>query len=317
MVAIVEGYDPKSSLAEVVLSIIHAGASQILGLPIEARDFRAALERIAGQYVYSVRDKHVIAVAGANGGSGATTVALNLAYEIANRHELRCVLVDLSLHLGGIASHLGVEPDYSIIDLVRDTRRVDSVLVKKVLIKVTENLQILAGPSQLLANVAASPHDIAVIIETLTQIADVVVLDVSCNYDDIYFEVLSSAGQTVLIGEQKLSSIRALKMVREAINHDSDTEHLVFNRFNPSNKEFTVERMLRPLGVSTLSTVACDEVGVTRALNASCTLRLASPRSPALADIVALADKVLKLDGATRQEPAGLFQRLSRRFANA
>ena len=67
------------------------------------------------------------------------------------------------------------------------------------------------------------------VVDTLKLIADVVVLDVPCTYDDIYFETLAAANQAILIGEQKLPSIRALKMVREAIGRPGGTEHLVLN----------------------------------------------------------------------------------------
>ncbi len=88
----------------------------------------------------------MIAVAGVTGGSGATTVALNLAYEIADRHSLRCVLVDLSLRMGVVASLLNIEPAYTINDLLRDSRRIDTNLAQQALIRVADNFEILAGP---------------------------------------------------------------------------------------------------------------------------------------------------------------------------
>ena len=110
---------------------MRAGASEILSLPIQAEEFKAALDRIAVQFVYSVKDTKVIAVAGVTGGSGATTVALNLAYEIADRHGLRCILADLSLRMGVVASHLNIEPGHTILDLLRDTGRVDTNLAQR------------------------------------------------------------------------------------------------------------------------------------------------------------------------------------------
>jgi pilus assembly protein CpaE len=317
VIALVEGYDPRSSLGEVVIGIMRAGASEIVSLPIQAEEFNTALDRIAVQFVYSARQTKVIAVAGANGGSGATTIALNLAYEIADRHDLRCVLVDLSLRMGVVASHLNIEPAHTIIDLLRDTRRIDTNLAQQTLIKVAENFEILAGPHKLVAPVPTSSKDVALVVDTLKLVADVVVLDVPCTYDDIYFETLATASQVILIGEQKLPSIRALKMVREAIRRLSATEHLVLNKFDPKITGFEVKRLLKPLEITTLLTVARDDFGMSQSMVGACTLRLASPRSPALADIVALADTVLALEPPSRTKPMSLLGRLGRALVNS
>jgi pilus assembly protein CpaE len=316
VVALVEGYDPKALQGEAIVGIIQAGASQILSLPIQADEFKTALQRIAKQFVSTVKDNMVIAVAGVTGGTGATTVALNLAYEIANHLGLRCILADLSLRMGVVASHLNIKPIHTILDLLYDIRRVDTILAQQALIKVTDKFQILAGPHHLVATVSTSIHDVARVIDTLKQIAEVVVLDVPCTYDDLYFETLAAASQVILIGEQTLPSIRALRMVREAINRASATEHLVINRFEPKNKGFAVSRLLNPLGVSSLHTVARDDLGMCAAMTEACTLRLGAPRSQALADIVALADTVMALESPSRVKPMGLFGRLGRAFAN-
>jgi len=295
---------------------MRAGASQVVSLPLQPDDFKAALDRIAIQFVYSARDTKVIAVAGATGGSGATTIAINLAFEIAHRHGLHCILVDLSLRLGVIASHLNIEPEHTIIDLLRDVSRVDTLLAQRVLIKVTEDLDILAGPHQLAVPVTTSAHDMTCLVNLLKQLASVVVLDVPCTYDDVYWEALAGTSQVVLIGEQKIPSIRALKMAHEALNRPSGTEHLVINRFDPKKKGFSVDHLLKPLGVSSLLTVARDDHAMDAALDSACPLRLAAPQSPALADILALAETLLDLASSPRAKPVGLFGRLGRALSN-
>jgi Flp pilus assembly CpaE family ATPase len=317
IVALIEGYEPKGSLGEVIVEVMRAGASQIISLPIQSDDFKAALDRIALQFVYAARNAKVIAVAGATGGSGATTIALNLAYEIAERKDLRCVLVDLSLRMGVVASHLNIEPTHTIIDLLRDINRVDTFLTEQALTKITDHFKILAGPNKLTATATTSSQDLAHVVDTLKQIADVIVLDVPCTYNDLYFDTIAAADQTILIGEQKLPSIRALKMVREAIHRTSETEHLVINQFDPKNKGFGLEHLLKPLGVTVLHKVARDDLGMIASMNEACTLRTASSRSPALADIVALVDTVMPVDATSRIKPVGLLGRLGRAFAHS
>ena len=129
------------------------GASQIVGLPLHAEDFKTALDRLAMQFVYSSTDhSKVIAVAGVTGGCGATSLAINLGQEISHLWNKRCILVDLSLKLGAVASHLNIEPPHSINDLLGDVGRVDETLIRNVLFKIAENYELLAGPDHLVAN---------------------------------------------------------------------------------------------------------------------------------------------------------------------
>jgi pilus assembly protein CpaE len=304
------------SRGEAIIGIIRAGASQIVSLPLQARDFKEVLDRIAVQFVYTLKESRVIAVAGATGGSGATTIAINLAFEIAHQHGLRCVLVDLSLRMGAVACHLNIVPTNTILDLIRDVSRVDSVLVQQVLTQVADNFQILAGPHEFAAPLAISTQDVTHVIDILKQMAAVVVLDVPCTYDDIYFDILAGAGQVVLVGEQKLPSIRALKMVHDRLGRASGTDYLVINRFDAKNPGFAVDRLLNPLGVSRLYTIARDDPAMSAAVDGGCVLRRVAPRSPALTDIVTLAKTLLNLESPAPIKPLGLFGRLGRALAN-
>jgi Flp pilus assembly CpaE family ATPase len=219
--------------------------------------------------------------------------------------------------MGMIAPHLDIEPEHTITDLLRDVKRVDTLMAQKVLIKVADKFEILAGPNRLTTPTKALAQDVARVVDTLKQITDIVVLDVPCNYDDIYFETLAAAGQTILVGEQKLPSIRALKMVHEAINRPSGSEHVAINRYDPKNKGFVVERILNPLGVSSVHTVARDDLGMNDSVNLACVLRLAAPSSPALADILVLADHVLDVAPQPKvKKSPGLFSRLGRALVN-
>jgi pilus assembly protein CpaE len=299
-----------------IISIMRAGATQIVSLPLQSHDFKEVLERIAVQFVFAVKESKVIAVAGATGGTGGTTIAINLAFEIAHQHGLRCVLVDLSLRMGVVACHLNLVPTNTIVDLLRDVTRVDPILVQQVLINVTDNFQVLAGPQEFVAPSAIKSQDVTHVINVLKQIASVVVLDVPCTYDDTYFDALSSAGQVVLIGEQKLPSIRALRMVHDRLGRPSGTEFVAINRFDSKNSGFAVDRLLNPLGVSRLFTIARDDPGMAAALEGGCVLRRVAPRSPALTDIVTLANSLINLDSPAPVKPVGLFSRLSRALAN-
>jgi pilus assembly protein CpaE len=307
MVLVETGGDDRMQLNSAFLGAMRMGASQIVGLPLHAEDFKTALDRLAMQFVYSATGpSNIIAVAGVTGGCGATSLAINLGQAISHLRNKRCVLVDLSLKLGAVASHLNIEPPRSINDLLCDVKRVDETLIRDVLFKISENFELLAGPDHLVATLPHSSADIMRLLDLMKPLCDVILLDIPCTYDDFYFELLAGSSQIVLVGEQKVPSIRALKLVREMVGRDQspELEHLVINRFDKNAMSLSVPLLIRILGVKRLHTIVHDESSFSSASVRGCTLRLSSPRSQALAEIDALATRLLdgdaSIDGRSR-----------------
>jgi pilus assembly protein CpaE len=309
MVLIETGGEDRLQLNSAFLGAMRMGASQIVGLPLNAEDFKTALDRLAMQFVYSsTAQSNVIAVAGVTGGCGSTTLAINLGQAISHLLNKRCILVDLSLKLGAVASHLNIEPPQSINELLRDLERVDETLIRNVLFKISENFELLAGPDHLVATPLHSSADVKGVLELLKPFCDVILLDLPCTYDDFYFDLLAGANQIVLVGEQKVPSIRALKIVREMVGRDQspELEHVVINRFDKNAASLSVPLLVRILGVKRLHTIVQDESSFSSASNRGCTLRLSSPRSQALAEIDALATRLVNGDASSEVRSRGI-----------
>src|SRR5205823_12684285 len=89
----------------VLLGAMRSGAAQVVPLPIQAEDFKAAMDCIASQYATAVQQNQVIAISGVTGGCGATVLAVNIAYEIASQHNQTAILSELSLQIGKLAAY--------------------------------------------------------------------------------------------------------------------------------------------------------------------------------------------------------------------
>ena len=107
-----------------ILKAMRAGALQVVPLPLRREDFGAAMDCIAVQFGLARGRAKTIAVAGTTGGCGTTTIALNLAYELAYLKQVNCILMELSLRMGVLASHLDVQPAlYDFRPVVRHGQR--------------------------------------------------------------------------------------------------------------------------------------------------------------------------------------------------
>src|SRR5262249_25557438 len=109
--------------------------------------------------------------------------------------------------------------------------------------------------------------------------------------DAIYFDTLKASDKIVLVGEQKVPSIRALQMVQSSL-HEKHV-HMLLNRYDPNLLAFGVDRLRSMLQVDELWTVASDYASVSSAVNQGLPLRLKEPRSHVLADIHDIALKLV------------------------
>jgi pilus assembly protein CpaE len=286
----------------VLFGAMRTGAVQLVPLPLKAADFKAALECIAGLFGHAAAPSRVIAVSGVTGGCGATTLAVNLAHEVAHLNAAPTTLCELALHMGAVAPYLDLEPRYTTMDLLPDMARVDTDLVRKVLTPVNEHLSILPGPYRAITSQPVRLDDVFRLIDHLKALARVVVLDVPCTYEPLHFKVLAAADRAVLVAEQTVASVRGLKMVRDILRREEGVrnEAVVINRYNPRTPGFGLAQLGKLLDVAEPLAVVADPA-VVESVNHGRPLRLEAPRSAALGDVGTLARR---LAGTAEPAPA-------------
>ena len=297
-----------------ILKAMRAGALQVVPLPLRREDFGAAMDCIAVQFGFSRGRAKTIAVAGATGGCGATTIALNLAYELAYLKKVNCILMELSLRMGVLASHLDVQPRYTTSDLLFDMDNVDSYAVNQALTRIVDNFSILPGPYHTIEPSVIQPENVLKLIDFTGYLAQVVVLDVPCTFDDLYFKPLAIADKVVLVTQQKVSSVLGAQMVCDALPDLRPI--IVVNRYQAKAAGFSADRLRNLLKCPELTTVVNDAV-VGAAADHGRPLRLQGARSRVLADIGKLVDNLVpkELDAKQRTEHLTILGRVRRALA--
>jgi pilus assembly protein CpaE len=289
-----------------LMAIQRAGAAQIVPLPLQTDDFLRALDCITGQFAAPMRDAKVVAVCGVSGGAGATTLALNLAYELGQPSQRPggCLLVELARQMGTLAPYLNIEPTVSTHELLTDASRLTVHGIREALTSVAPGLDVLVGPYLDITPTAFSPRHVYQLVALSRRLAATVILDVPCAFDDLQFETLALADQVVLVGVQSVSSMRTLKMVRDTLEREEGIrgQRLVINRYEPSLQGFSAAELAKFLQTPQVLTVANDYASVMASVHHGKPLRLAVPNSRALSDIHALAESLL--DGASEQSSA-------------
>jgi pilus assembly protein CpaE len=311
------GADPK-----VLLGAMRGGAAQVVPLPIANEDFRAAMECIAQQFGHGKVSNQAVAVSGVTGGCGATALAVNLAHELAQLSQ-SVILSELSLQIGKLAAYLDVNPTQTTYDLLAEHDGLDVQSVQKALAHVSDHFDVLVGEYRQITPLSVSTQDVLRLINICRGLANFAIFDLPCTYDDVYFETLAASDQVVLVGEQKIPSIRTLKLVCEALERVDGVKnlHIVINRYDAKMPGFGAERLKNLLGRPELLTVANDYASVMASINHGRPLRQESPRSPALLDMEKIVRKLMNLKEQPAAEPAAgsapILGRLIRRFGLA
>lgn len=201
-----------SSDGKLILRAMRAGAKEFLNQPVRVQDLLDSLERIAdrrfGRGESKSRGSSVIAVAGATGGVGTTSLAVNLGCALAQDPKNTVALVDLDLCLGDADVFLDTIPDYTLVDVAQNVTRLDFTLLKRSLTKHSSGLFLLPRPVQMEDMALVSPEDLQRVIGLLKATFTHLVLDLSKSYSPLDLVALEMSNHILLLTQLDLPCLR-------------------------------------------------------------------------------------------------------------
>ena len=164
---------------------------------------------------WAMRGGRVLAVTGARGGAGATTLAVNLAWFLAKETFRHTVLVDADLHCGTAALMLGVQPGPGLRVAIEHPNRVDELFVERSVTQVSDRLHLLAAEENLVEHPNFATGAAEKLINTLRRRYNFIILDVDFNDQQFNRDLLMLAHQRIIVMEPSLPSVRdALRLLQ-------------------------------------------------------------------------------------------------------
>lgn len=187
------------------------------------------------------KNGYAVGFVSAASGDGASTVALNVAYTLANKFNASVVLVDLDYQFGMVARHLDLKAPYGIRELLEHPDRgVDAAILNKMLVPYGRNLKIVAAPSDLRKLPDVRTEQIVALLDVLKSQFDYVLFDVQHIWLDWIAVLLSKTDHNVLVSQLWLRSLthvtRMMAAWRES-NISMQNVSLVVNRSGAKLKE--------------------------------------------------------------------------------
>lgn len=232
---IVLSYDTES---DIVIKALRAGAREFLVKPLIEKDFVASVKKMKDLILGNINDTtkcKVITTFSNKGGIGKTSIAVNLAMEIANITKEKVALVDLNMQMGDITTFLNLDPSFDTSYVINNLDRIDETFLLTTLEQYNKtSLYVLADPPDIEQAEIITSEDITTLINILRNVFSYIVIDTTSSFDAKTITALDNSDLILLISIINLPSIRNCQRcfdLFKKLGYSKDKIKLIINRY--------------------------------------------------------------------------------------
>jgi pilus assembly protein CpaE len=190
--------------------LVKRGVSDYVIAPVNALDVvRSVCSLFSAPEAKAVG--RIIAIVGAKGGVGASTIAHNVAWAIARDLALDSVVADLDLAFGTAGLDYNQDPPQGIADAVFSPDRIDTAFVDRLLSKCTDHLSLLAAPATLDRVYDFGTEAFDSILDTLRATMPCIVLDIPHQWSGWTKRALIGSDDILIVAAPDLANLRNTK----------------------------------------------------------------------------------------------------------
>lgn len=276
-----------STDGSLILRAMRSGVREFLTFPLNPEDLASALQRVSNQQFGGEQAVHkgctVVAVTGATGGVGTTSVAVNLACAFAVNPSNTVVLVDLDLALGDADVCLDAIPEYTIADVAENVSRLDFTLLKRSLTKHSTGLHLLPRPVRLEDMRMITQDDLQRVIGLLKATFTHMVIDTSKSFNPLDMMAMDVADHVLLITQLDLPCLRnavRLMMSFEGYGDLKEKVKIVVNRTGRDNGPIGLKKAQETIGAEVFWQLPNDYRTMVEVRNNGVPLLEHAPKAP-------------------------------------
>lgn len=241
--------------------LIRRGVSDYLVAPFGVLDLLRTLSELYAASGSATLGR-TMAIVGAKGGVGASTVAHNVAWAVARDLGASTVIADLDIAFGTAGLDFNQDPPQGIADAVFAPERLDANMLDRLLSRCSENLSLLAAPAMLDRTIDLSDDAFELLFDLLRASVPCIVLDVPHLWSGWAKRALVSADEVAIVAAPELASLRNAKnlvdLLRAARPNDS-VPRLILNQVGlPKRPEIEAGEFAKALGIEVLSSIPFD-----------------------------------------------------------
>lgn len=288
-----------ASDSKLILRALHEGADHYLDETDLEKQFDSVARRL------QIKDEgtrqpagQLLALLGASGGTGASTLAVNLSGVLA-RDAARCALIDLKPGVGDLAALLDLKPAHNLADLCLNAARMDRAMFESALAAHTSGIHLLAPPQMYEDIRLVTPQGVHKTLNLARDSFPFAVVDLEDCFHEEQVVVLRQADIILLVLRLDFTSLRSTRRILDCLEQagiGGNRVQLVINRYGQA-KELPLSQAEEALGRKIAYLVPDDPRTINAANNAGEPAVFRSPSAKVSQCIVQLANSLTKPDG--------------------
>src|SRR5512138_1480729 len=236
----------------------------------------------------------IVTVYSPKGGTGCTTLAVNLAIALHNE-DTRVVVVDANLQFGDVAMFFNEQGKNTVLDIAPRVDDLDPETVEEIMLKhEASGIHILAAPQRPEQAEKLTTQQFTAVVNYLRQLYAYVVVDTSSILMDIILTAVDMSDIVVLVTTQDIPAIKNARLFLDLLQTMGvERDRIVFamNRFD-KRIGITPERVGDNLKQKVNAVIPLDERVVIPAVNRGVPFMLDQRAQPVAKGIFALAEAV-------------------------
>ena len=305
--------------SELVAKTLKEGAREFLLKPLIPNILESAIKKITDEKNnIKPKNANTICVFSNKGGVGKTSIAVNVAYEIAQKTGEKVCLLDLSFNSEDIATFLNIEPKFSIDFILNNIETSDEKLLLSLMNKYEDtSLYVFSPQNDINLNLKYTPHSTNKIINSLKHIFSYIVIDTASVINETSVSIINNSDLILLIGMLNLASIRNLQKCRELFDnmgYKNDKIKLIINRYI-ENSEISAKDIEKTVGKEIFQKIPNNYLTLIDAINIGKTVKEINPQSNIAKAYDNLAKEIINTDFlniTSKQYNHGVFNLLRR-----
>jgi pilus assembly protein CpaE len=200
------------SESSIIIELLRAQVRDFLRRPLSTTELRDVLDRLFSQpaTVAAPPRGRIVSFVSNKGGVGKSTLAVNVACALAERHAGQVLLIDMSLQLGICALMLDLKPTTTIVDAVRERERLDETLLRHLSLPHASGVRLLAAPADALEAAEVGDEAIARILNLARRAFDYVIVDTFPMLDNAVIAALDASDLAFVVLQGTAPSVAGI-----------------------------------------------------------------------------------------------------------
>lgn len=208
--------------------LINAGVSDYIVKPLNNTILKQSLENTMGNKTENVKKSgKLINVLSSVGGAGATTIATNIAWLLANINFKRTLLMDMDFLFGTANLLLDLKAENSYLDIIESPEKIDDYFVETILKKSSTHLYYLGGLCDLVHGVSIDPEAFDTLTNLIRQQFNYIVIDSQREISDITKIIMNKTAIFIIIVEMSLASAQNTARLLEFFYADQSGKKII------------------------------------------------------------------------------------------